>query len=247
MSKKKFNENTNLNLYDVSKDIISFWKKNKIFEKSIENRKDSKVFSFYEGPPSANGLPGIHHVMARTVKDVFCRYKTIKGFKVNRKGGWDTHGLPVELQVEKTLGITKDDIGTKISVEDYNHQCREAVMRYKEKWEELTEKIGFWLDVDDAYITFENNYIESVWWSIKELYKKGLLYKGYTIQPYSPAAGTGLSSHELNMPGAYKEIKDTSLTAQFKIKPNKDSIGLFGNDDIYILAWTTNRSFSILS
>ena len=239
MSKKKFNENTNLNLYDVSKDIISFWKKNKIFEKSIENRKDSKVFSFYEGPPSANGLPGIHHVMARTVKDVFCRYKTIKGFKVNRKGGWDTHGLPVELQVEKTLGITKDDIGTKISVEDYNHQCREAVMRYKEKWEELTEKIGFWLDVDDAYITFENNYIESVWWSIKELYKKGLLYKGYTIQPYSPAAGTGLSSHELNMPGAYKEIKDTSLTAQFKIKPNKDSIGLFGNDDIYILAWTT--------
>ena len=200
MSKKKFNENTNLNLYDVSKDIISFWKKNKIFEKSIENRKDSKVFSFYEGPPSANGLPGIHHVMARTVKDVFCRYKTIKGFKVNRKGGWDTHGLPVELQVEKTLGITKDDIGTKISVEDYNHQCREAVMRYKEKWEELTEKIGFWLDVDDAYITFENNYIESVWWSIKELYKKGLLFKGYTIQPYSPAAGTGLSSHELNMP-----------------------------------------------
>ena len=172
--------------------------------------------------------------MARTVKDVFCRYKTIKGFKVNRKGGWDTHGLPVELQVEKTLGITKDDIGTKISVEDYNHQCREAVMRYKEKWEELTEKIGFWLDVDDAYITFENNYIESVWWSIKELYKKGLLYKGYTIQPYSPAAGTGLSSHELNMPGAYKEIKDTSLTAQFKIKPNKDSIGLFGNDDIYM-------------
>ena len=223
MSKKKFNENTNLNLYDVSKDIISFWKKNKIFEKSIENRKDSKVFSFYEGPPSANGLPGIHHVMARTVKDVFCRYKTIKGFKVYRKGGWDTHGLPVELQVEKTLGITKDDIGTKISVEDYNHQCREAVMRYKEKWEELTEKIGFWLDVDDAYITFENNYIESVWWSIKELYKKGLLYKGYTIQPYSPAAGTGLSSHELNMPGAYKEIKDISLTAQFKIKPNKDS------------------------
>ena len=212
MSKKKFSENTNLNLYDVSKDIISFWKKNKIFEKSIENRKDSKVFSFYEGPPSANGLPGIHHVMARTVKDVFCRYKTIKGFKVNRKGGWDTHGLPVELQVEKTLGITKDDIGTKISVEDYNHQCREAVMRYKEKWEELTEKIGFWLDVDDAYITFENNYIESVWWSIKELYKKGLLYKGYTIQPYSPAAGTGLSSHELNMPGAYKAVSYTHLT-----------------------------------
>ena len=197
MSKKKFNENTNLNLYDVSKDIISFWKKNKIFEKSIENRKDSKVFSFYEGPPSANGLPGIHHVMARTVKDVFCRYKTIKGFKVNRKGGWDTHGLPVELQVEKTLGITKDDIGTKISVEDYNHQCREAVMRYKEKWEELTEKIGFWLDVDDAYITFENNYIESVWWSIKELYKKGLLYKGYTIQPYSPKAGTAISPEHI--------------------------------------------------
>ena len=222
MSKKKFNENTNLNLYDVSKDIISFWKKNKIFEKSIENRKDSKVFSFYEGPPSANGLPGIHHVMARTVKDVICRYKTIKGFKVNRKGGWDTHGLPVELQVEKTLGITKDVIGTKISVEHYNHQCREAVMRYKEKWEELTEKIGFWLDVDDAYITFENNYIESVWWSIKELYKKGLLYKGFTIQPYSPAAGTGLSSHELNMPGAYKEIKDTSLTA----KPSAPSFGL---------------------
>ena len=239
MVKKKFNESVDLNLYNVSKDIISLWKKNQIFQKSIDNRKKSEVFSFYEGPPSANGLPGIHHVMARTVKDVFCRYKTIQGFKVYRKGGWDTHGLPVELQVEKSLGITKDDIGVKISVEEYNKECKKAVMKYKEKWEELTESIGFWLDVDDAYITFENKYIESVWWSLKELYKKGFLYKGYTIQPYSPAAGTGLSSHELNMPGAYKEIKDTSLTAQFKIDQNEKSIKLFGKEDTYILAWTT--------
>ena len=239
MGKKRFNESTDLNLYNVSKDIISLWKKNEIFERSINNRKDSEVFSFYEGPPSANGLPGIHHVMARTVKDIFCRYKTIQGYKVFRKGGWDTHGLPVELQVEKSLGITKDDIGVKISVEEYNRECKKAVMKYKEKWEELTESIGFWLDVDDAYITFENKYIESVWWSIKELYKKGFLYKGYTIQPYSPAAGTGLSSHELNMPGAYKEIKDTSLTAQFMIKPNGKSIKLFGKEETFILAWTT--------
>jgi len=239
MGKKRFNESTDLNLYNVSKDIISLWKKNEIFERSINNRKDSEVFSFYEGPPSANGLPGIHHVMARTVKDIFCRYKTIQGYKVFRKGGWDTHGLPVELQVEKSLGITKDDIGVKISVEEYNRECKKAVMKYKEKWEELTESIGFWLDVDDAYITFENKYIESVWWSIKELYKKGFLYKGYTIQPYSPAAGTGLSSHELNMPGAYKEIKDTSLTAQFMIKPNGKSLKLFGKEETFILAWTT--------
>ena len=239
MGKKKFNESVDLNLYNVSKDIISLWKKNQIFQKSIDNRKKSKVFSFYEGPPSANGLPGIHHVMARTVKDVFCRYKTIQGYKVFRKGGWDTHGLPVELQVEKSLGITKDDIGVKISVEEYNRECKKAVMKYKEKWEELTEGIGFWLDVEDAYITFENKYIESVWWSLKELYKKGFLYKGYTIQPYSPAAGTGLSSHELNMPGAYKEIKDTSLTAQFMIESNEKSFKLFGDEDTYILAWTT--------
>ena len=191
MGEKKFNEVVDLNLYNVSRDIISLWNKNQIFEKSIDNRKDSKVFSFYEGPPSANGMPGIHHVMARTLKDIFCRYKTIQGYKVFRKGGWDTHGLPVELQVEKSLGITKDDIGVKISVEEYNKECKKAVMKYKEKWEELTESIGFWLDVDDAYVTFENKYIESVWWSIKELHKKGFLYKGYTIQPYSPAAGTG--------------------------------------------------------
>ncbi len=239
MGEKKFNEVLDLNLYNVSRDIISLWNKNQIFEKSIDNRKDSKVFSFYEGPPSANGMPGIHHVMARTLKDIFCRYKTIQGYKVFRKGGWDTHGLPVELQVEKSLGITKDDIGVKISVEEYNKECKKAVMKYKEKWEELTESIGFWLDVDDAYVTFENKYIESVWWSIKELHKKGFLYKGYTIQPYSPAAGTGLSSHELNMPGAYKEIKDTSLTAQFMIEKNEKSIKLFGEEVTYILAWTT--------
>ena len=239
MGKGKFNEQSSIDYYKVSKEIISYWNSNNIFEKSISSRSEDKIFPFYEGPPSANGMPGIHHVMARTIKDIFCRYKTLKGYRVYRKGGWDTHGLPVELQVEKNLGITKDDIGNKISVEKYNEECKVAVMQFKEAWEELTESIGYWLDIDDAYITFKNNYIESVWWSLKELYKKGLLYKGYTIQPYSPAAGTGLSSHELNMPGAYKNIKDTSLTAQFKIQKNKKSQEIIGDSDCYFLAWTT--------
>ena len=239
MGTRKFNEQSSIDYYKVSKEIISYWNSNNIFEKSISSRSEDKIFPFYEGPPSANGMPGIHHVMARTIKDIFCRYKTLKGYRVYRKGGWDTHGLPVELQVEKNLGITKDDIGNKISVEKYNEECKVAVMQFKEAWEELTESIGYWLDIDDAYITFKNNYIESVWWSLKELYKKGLLYKGYTIQPYSPAAGTGLSSHELNMPGAYKNIKDTSLTAQFKIQKNKKSQEIIGDSDCYFLAWTT--------
>ena len=239
MGKRKFNEEGSINYYDISKQIIDYWNSNKIFEKSINTRPKNKIFPFYEGPPSANGMPGIHHVMARTIKDIFCRYKTLKGYRVYRKGGWDTHGLPVELQVENKLGITKDDIGSKISVEKYNEECKIAVMQYKEAWEELTESIGYWLDIDDAYITFKNNYIESIWWSLKELYNKGLLYKGYTIQPFSPAAGTGLSSHELNMPGAYKDIKDTSLTAQFKIENNSKSFDIIGKNSCYFLAWTT--------
>ena len=187
---KKFNEYKSINYYELSSDILSFWKENNVFEKSISSRESGDVFSFYEGPPSANGMPGIHHVMSRTVKDIFCRYKTLKGFKVYRKGGWDTHGLPVEIQVEKKLEITKDDIGKSISVEEYNKECRSAVMQFKKNWEDLTERIGYWLDLNNSYVTFKNEYIESVWWSIKELYKKGLLYKGYTIQPFSPAAGT---------------------------------------------------------
>tara|TARA_B100000586_G_scaffold90010_1_gene64053 strand:+ start:658 stop:3600 length:2943 start_codon:yes stop_codon:yes gene_type:complete len=238
---KKFNEYKSINYYELSSDILSFWKENNVFEKSISSRESGDVFSFYEGPPSANGMPGIHHVMSRTVKDIFCRYKTLKGFKVYRKGGWDTHGLPVELQVEKKLKITKDDIGKSISVDEYNKECRSAVMQFKKNWEDLTERIGYWLDLNNSYVTFKNEYIESVWWSIKELYKKGLLYKGYTIQPFSPAAGTGLSSHELNMPGAYKEIFDVSITAQFKLINNEKSQKIFQQfyDNIYFLAWTT--------
>ena len=238
---KKFNEYKVINYYELSSDILSFWKENNVFEKSISSRESGDVFSFYEGPPSANGMPGIHHIMARTVKDIFCRYKTLKGFKVYRKGGWDTHGLPVEIQVEKKLEITKDDIGKSISVEEYNKECRSAVMQFKKNWEDLTERIGYWLDLNNSYVTFKNEYIESVWWSIKELHKKGLLYKGYTIQPFSPAAGTGLSSHELNMPGAYKEIFDVSITAQFKLINNEKSKKIFQQfyDNIYFLAWTT--------
>ena len=232
MGKGKFNEQSSIDYYKVSKEIISYWNSNNIFEKSISSRSEDKIFPFYEGPPSANGMPGIHHVMARTIKDIFCRYKTLKGYRVYRKGGWDTHGLPVELQVEKNLGITKDDIGNKISVEKYNEECKVAVMQFKEAWEELTESIGYWLDIDDAYITFKNNYIESVWWSLKELYKKGLLYKGYTIQPYSPAAGTGLSSHELNMPGAYKNIKDTSLRVPSSVSGTVIDVQIFTRDGV---------------
>ena len=209
---------------------MAFWKNNAVFEKSISNREGAPAYTFYEGPPSANGTPGIHHVMARAIKDVFCRYKTLKGFQVKRKGGWDTHGFPVELQVEKELGITKEDIGKKISVEEYNQKCRETVMRYKHEWDNLTEQIGYWVDLDDPYITFDVKYVESLWHLLKKLYEKDLIYKGYTIQPYSPAAGTGLSSHELNQPGSYRDVKDTSITAQFKVKDE---------DDLYILAWTT--------
>jgi isoleucyl-tRNA synthetase len=227
---KKYQEYKQIDYPEIGEEILALWKENKIFEKSVQNREGSETFTFYEGPPSANGTPGIHHVMARTIKDIFCRYKTLKGFQVKRKGGWDTHGLPVELQVEKELGITKEDIGKKISVEEYNRKCRETVMRFKSEWDDLTEKIGYWVDLDDPYITFDAKYIESLWYLLKQLFEKDLLYKGYTIQPYSPAAGTGLSSHELNQPGCYREVKDTSITAQFKVK---------GEEEVYLLAWTT--------
>lgn len=230
-----------MNLAQVATEILAFWKEEKIFEKSVSNREGSPSFTFYEGPPSANGTPGIHHVMARTVKDIFCRFKTLQGYQVNRKGGWDTHGLPVELQVEKELGITKDDIGKKISVEDYNKKCRETVMKYKDQWDDLTVKMGYWVDLEKPYITYEKEYIESLWWILKQLYDKRLLYKGYTIQPYSPAAGTGLSSHELNLPGCYKDVKDTSVVAQFKVTRTAKSEFLFKlpKGDVFILAWTT--------
>lgn len=226
----KYKEHRNLDYAHVGKEILAYWKENRIFERTVEERKGGPSFTFYEGPPSANGTPGIHHVMARTVKDIFCRFKTQRGYQVHRKGGWDTHGLPVELQVEKELGITKEDIGKSISVEAYNGKCKEAVMKYKKEWDNLTEIIGYWVDLDDPYITFDRNYMESVWHLLKHLYDQGYLYKGYTIQPYSPAAGTGLSSHELNQPGAYRDIKDTSVVAQFKIRDTE-------ND--YLLAWTT--------
>ncbi|WP_041340550.1 isoleucine--tRNA ligase [Runella slithyformis] len=237
-----YKEYKGLDYAQVGKDILEFWKENRIFEKSVEVREGAPSFTFYEGPPSANGTPGIHHVMARTIKDMFCRYKTLRGYQVKRKGGWDTHGLPIELQVEKELGIRKDDIGIKISIEDYNKKCREAVMRFTDRWLTMTEKMGYWVDMEDPYVTYKNDYIESLWWLLKQLYEKGLLYKGYTIQPYSPAAGTGLSSHELNMPGTYKDVKDTTIVAQFKIKLTGKSGYLFDtadSDDIYILAWTT--------
>lgn len=237
----KYNEFKELNLAQVASGILEFWKREKVFEKSVSNREGKKPFTFYEGPPSANGTPGIHHVMARTVKDIFCRYKTLQGFQVKRKGGWDTHGLPVELQVEKQLGITKDDIGKTISIEAYNQKCRETVMMYKDQWDDLTEKMGYWVDLQNPYITYNNDYIETVWWILKQFYQKGLLYKGYTIQPYSPSDGTGLSSHELNQPGCYKEVKDTSIVAQFKLIQNSKFKTVFSSesDDIYILAWTT--------
>lgn len=212
----KYTEYKGLNLPNVAKEVLDKWEQNKVFEKSVETREGNKPFVFFEGPPSANGLPGIHHVMGRAIKDIFCRYKTLKGYQVKRKAGWDTHGLPVELGVEKELGITKEDIGKKITVEEYNNACKEAVMRYTDIWNNLTKQMGYWVDMNDPYITYENKYIESVWWLLGELYKKNLLYKGYTIQPYSPAAGTGLSSHELNQPGCYRDVKDTTVVAQFK-------------------------------
>ena len=230
----KYNEYKNLKLAEVAGEVLAFWKENNIFEKSISSRDENKPFVFFEGPPSANGLPGIHHVMARAIKDIFCRYKTLKGFRVDRKAGWDTHGLPVELSVEKELGITKEDIGKKITIEEYNQACRKAVMRYTDIWSDLTEKMGYWVDMNDPYVTYENKYMESVWWLLKQIYNKNLLYKGYTIQPYSPAAGTGLSSHELNQPGCYKDVKDTTVVAQFKAKPNN-----ILPEETYFLAWTT--------
>ncbi|HMV10140.1 MAG TPA: isoleucine--tRNA ligase [Cyclobacteriaceae bacterium] len=237
-----YKEHKDVNFATIAEEILKFWKEEKIFEKSVSNREGAETFTFYEGPPSANGTPGIHHVMARTVKDIFCRYKTLQGYQVKRKGGWDTHGLPVELQVEKQLGITKDDIGRKISIEEYNKKCRETVMMYKDQWDDLTLKMGYWVDLKNPYITYEKEYIESLWWILKQFYDKQLLYKGYTIQPYSPAAGTGLSSHELNLPGCYKDVKDTSIVAQFKVKRNAKSESLFHSrtvGDLYILAWTT--------
>ncbi len=236
----KFAEYKGLDLPKVSEEVLDFWKKNQIFEKSVSTREGKESYVFYEGPPSANGMPGIHHVMARTIKDIFPRYKTMKGFQVKRKAGWDTHGLPIEIGVEKELGITKEDIGKKISVEEYNAACKKAVMRYTDVWNEMTEKIGYWVDMDDPYITYKPKYMESVWWLLKQIYDKGLLYKGYTIQPYSPKAGTGLSSHELNQPGTYQDVTDTTVTAQFKAKKETLPDFLKGIEgDLYFLAWTT--------
>ena len=237
----KFKEYKQLSLSQTHKDVLENWKQSDVFNQSIESRKGNQTFTFYEGPPSANGMPGIHHVIARTIKDLFCRYKTLKGFQVNRKAGWDTHGLPIELGVEKDMGITKEDIGRKISVEDYNKACRANVMKYKGKWEDLTEAMGYWVDMKLPYVTYDNKYIESVWWLLSQMHQKGLLYKGHTIQPFSPKAGTGLSTHELNQPGCYRNIKDTSAIAQFKVIKNSDSDFLFSktSNDIYFLAWTT--------
>ena len=234
-----YREFKTLELAKIGKEILDFWKTEMIFEKSISTRSKAKPFTFYEGPPSANGMPGIHHVMARAIKDIFCRYKTLKGYQVKRKGGWDTHGLPIELAVEKKLGITKDDIGKKISVEAYNTACKEEVMRYTDVWNDLTEKMGYWVDLQNPYVTYHNEYIETLWWILKSFYEKGLLYKGYTVQPYSPAAGTGLSSHELNQPGTYKDVSDTTVIAQFKAKNETLPALLKPFGELCFLAWTT--------
>ena len=234
---KKFAEHSQLNLSQVNKDVLKEWDENDVFAKSMTEREGSPSFVFFEGPPSANGMPGIHHVMARTIKDTFCRYKTMKGFQVKRKAGWDTHGLPVELGVEKSLGITKEDIGKTISVAEYNATCRKDVMKFTKEWADLTHKMGYWVDLENPYITYDNRYIETLWWLLKQLYSKGLLYKGYTIQPYSPAAGTGLSSHELNQPGCYRDVKDTTVVGQFKMKNPKAEMAQWGTP--YFIAWTT--------
>jgi isoleucyl-tRNA synthetase len=238
----KYREFTGLNLPAIEQEVLAAWTAGQAFEKSVSLREGATPFVFYEGPPSANGLPGIHHVISRTLKDLVCRYKTMQGFQVKRKGGWDTHGLPIELGVEKELGITKEDIGKKISVEEYNAKCREAVLRYKDKWDDITRKMGYWVDLNDPYITFKNEYIETLWWLLSELYKKGLLYESVSIQPYSPAAGTGLSSHELNQPGTYKDVKDTSAVAMFRATKDASSVFLFdaaGTDEVFFMAWTT--------
>ncbi len=234
---KKFAEYQRFDLSDINKEVLKRWDENDVFSKSMTEREGFPSFVFYEGPPSANGMPGIHHVMARSIKDIFCRYKTMKGFQVKRKAGWDTHGLPVELGVEKALGITKEDIGKRISVVDYNAACRKDVMKYTREWEDLTHKMGYWVDMKEPYITYDNRYIETLWWLLKQLYKKGLLYKGYTIQPYSPAAGTGLSSHELNQPGCYRDVKDTTVTGQFKMINPRAEMAVWGTP--YFIAWTT--------
>ena len=239
---KKYTEYKQLNLSQIGKDILKHWEENKTFEKSITEREGNTPFVFYEGPPSANGMPGIHHVMARSIKDIFCRYKTMHGFQVKRKAGWDTHGLPFELGVEKALGITKEDIGKKITIEQYNLECRKDVMKYTDKWEDITQKMGYWVDMQNPYITFDNKYIESVWWLLHNLFEKNLIYKGFTIQPYSPAAGTGLSSHELNQPGCYRDVKDRTATVLFTVKKNASfRIQHLQNrtEEICILAWTT--------
>lgn len=238
----KYREFSQLNLPSIEQEILAKWDAEQAFEKSIEVRNGAVPFVFYEGPPSANGMPGIHHVISRTLKDLVCRYKTMKGFQVKRKGGWDTHGLPIELGVEKELGITKEDIGVKITVEEYNKKCREAVLRYKDKWDEITKKMGYWVDLNDPYITFDNNYIETLWWLLQQLYKKGLLYESVSIQPYSPAAGTGLSSHELNQPGTYKDVKDTSATVMFRATQDEKSKFLHDavhGAEVFFMAWTT--------
>ncbi|MFM7668035.1 MAG: class I tRNA ligase family protein, partial [Bacteroidota bacterium] len=244
----KYTEYKGLNLPNIAEVVLERWKNESVFEQSISTREGNSSFVFFEGPPSANGLPGIHHVMARSIKDIFCRYKTLKGYQVKRKAGWDTHGLPVELGVEKELGITKEDIGSKITVDEYNEACKKAVMRYTDIWNDLTEKMGYWVDMENPYVTYEAKYMESVWWLLGQLFDKGLLYKGYTIQPYSPKAGTGLSSHELNQPGCYKDVKDTTVVAMFKIAnyplqiadweiSNLQSDNM--QSAIHFLAWTT--------
>ncbi|MBQ8581749.1 MAG: class I tRNA ligase family protein, partial [Alistipes sp.] len=233
----KFKEYKGLDLAKIADEVLARWDEENTFEKSLTTREGHPSFVFFEGPPSANGMPGIHHVMARTIKDVFCRYKTQQGYQVHRKAGWDTHGLPVELGVEKKLGITKEDIGKTISIEEYNRTCREAVMEFTGVWEDLTRKMGYWVNMQDPYITYDNKYIETLWWMLKQLYEKGLLYKGYTIQPYSPAAGTGLSSHELNQPGCYRDVKDTTMVAQFKMVDPKPEMNEWGTP--YFIAWTT--------
>ena len=247
MTVVKYQQYESLDYAQLAAEVLTYWNNNQVFEQSVAIRDGLPGYTFYEGPPSANGTPGIHHVMARTIKDIFCRYKTLQGFQVERKGGWDTHGLPIELQVEKELGITKDDIGKTISVAEYNQKCRETVMRFTDQWNDLTQKMGYWVDLDNPYVTYKNDYIESVWWLLKQLYDtkvdgQRMLYKGYTIQPYSPKAGTGLSSHELNMPGTYKDVRDTTVVAQFKVKPTGKSGFLFFDSmdaDVFILAWTT--------
>ena len=236
----KYKEYKQLNLTDVANEENEFWKANNVFQKSMDEREGAPAYVFYDGPPSANGKPGIHHVISRTLKDLFCRYQTQKGKQVIRKAGWDTHGLPVELQVEKVLGITKEDIGKTISVEEYNAACRKTVMQYTEIWDDLTDKMGYWVDMEDPYVTYKTKYIETVWWLLKQIHDKEMLYKGYTIQPYSPKAGTGLSSHELNLPGTYQDVKDTTVVAQFNLVKDAKFESLFaGLDEVFALAWTT--------